>query len=388
MKSVFDSRRNTTVGRAGSARWGFTLVELLVVIAIIGILVALLLPAIQAAREAARRTQCKNQVKQMGLACLLHVDTHGFFPSGGWGTLYVADPSRGYGKDQPGSFYYSVFSYLENNALRDLGRGTTVGTAEWRDAITKLVATPIDVFNCPSRRPARLYPSTWGALAPELNFLYANAKQVAKGDYAANAGDSAMNATENAFGFFLDAPKSYADAASPLAFKNRFADTTAEFLNGARNPAYMTGVICFHSVVKPAQITDGTSKTYLIGEKFLSPIGYDDNSALPNHASAGDNKSLYAGYEEDNERIAYNEEAGQSTSPNKPEFFQPGQDTNDGDAVEWQNIVAFGSAHPGGLNMSFCDGSVQTLSYDIDPLVHRWMANRFDGHITNGDGAF
>ena len=81
-------KRTTIVHR------GFTLVELLVVIAIIAMLVVLLLPAVQAARESAHRTQCMNNLRQLGLGVLLHLETHGHFPSGGWGHAWVGLPGR------------------------------------------------------------------------------------------------------------------------------------------------------------------------------------------------------------------------------------------------------------------------------------------------------
>lgn len=82
-------------------------------IAIIGVLVGLLLPAIQAAREAARRAECKNRLKQMGLAALNLEGTHKHFPTGGWGWRYAGDPDRGYSSKQPGGWYYGILAHTE-----------------------------------------------------------------------------------------------------------------------------------------------------------------------------------------------------------------------------------------------------------------------------------
>ncbi|MEN1679300.1 MAG: DUF1559 domain-containing protein [Planctomycetota bacterium] len=363
--------------RTGTKDRGFTLVELLVVIAIIGILIALLLPAVQSAREAARRTQCKNQLKQMALASLLHEDTHKHFPSGGWGGRFFADPTRGYGKDQPGGWYYSVFSYLEANALRDLGRGAAPGSNEWQTAILQLVASPVPSFNCPSRREGKIGVMTG---TPAEDFTFLRDQPIAVGDYAGNSGDSFKHAVAG-FGNVIAAPSNYAEAAS-----FDWPNTTTQFKPGRRgattqNEDFQSGVIGFRSEIKIGQIPDGTTNTYLIGEKYVPTDAYDNNTNVTNIARFGDNQSLYAGYEWDNQRTAWQPGIADYYSPHATDAdWQPARD-EPSTRSPGRAVVAFGSAHDGGLNMSFCDGSVRTLSYDVDQNVHRFQANRIDGQV-------
>ena len=131
---------------------GFTLVELLVVIAIIGILIALLLPAIQAAREAGRRAQCKNNLKQIGLASMNHLDTQKFYPTCGWGYHWTGDPDRGYGTQQPGGWLFNLLPYLDQAVVHDMARGLPAGSTAKYQMLARMNGTTIATYNCPSRR--------------------------------------------------------------------------------------------------------------------------------------------------------------------------------------------------------------------------------------------
>jgi prepilin-type N-terminal cleavage/methylation domain-containing protein/prepilin-type processing-associated H-X9-DG protein len=140
--------------RAPHARRAFTLVELLVVIAIIGILVALLLPAIQAAREAARRTQCKNNLRQIGVAMHTFHDAQRKFPMGGleW---------RPFGNTTKRQLAWSLFllPYVEEqNLFKSIDCTKTFDHADNAAA----AATVLNVYLCPSSRRTEQLPEGRG----------------------------------------------------------------------------------------------------------------------------------------------------------------------------------------------------------------------------------
>ena len=336
--------------------------ELLVVIAIIGILVALLLPAIQAAREAARRTQCKNNLKQLGLAAHLFHDTHKFLPSAGWGDHWVGCPDMGMGETQPGGWAYQLLGHIEETARAGIGQGFRCGDANSRAAIGKMVATAVPTFYCPTRRAAESYP--W-ANQNAKNF---DAPPLAgKSDYAANLGDVILR------GLKAVGPETLAEGLD----RNRVWEASGQkFVNDVRVvsnncPTGHTGVIFQRSTVSFNEIVDGTTQTYLFGEKNLQDEYYTTGDAL------NDDQSMYSGHDKDNLRSTFVQVLASGTvggHPPAPDIDTPNQDDN---RYQW----AFGGPHSGGWQVVFCDGSVHFLSYEMDPMIHRWLGNRRDGNV-------
>lgn len=330
-------------------RNAFTLVELLVVIAIIGVLVALLLPAVQAAREAARRNQCKNNLKQLGLATLNHELTHGHFPTSGWGWRWQGDSNRGYSEDQPGGWSFNLLAYIEQPAVRDLVRGISASDrAEFAAAMLRVVQTPIAVFTCPSRRSPGLYPLERNEyLAANLTTCRVPDCQVARTDYAGNAGNGQKAGVTGP-----------ADAGAAANFTGWVTD-------------FHNGVTYQRSRVRIAQITDGTTKTALIGEKYVHVDRIEDGSDW------GDDQNIFVGHDLDNLRYT----GSRNASTNVARAYLPIPDTsrstdfddtslNLDDPSFVDKYPAFGSSHAGAMNMAFCDGSVQSIQYDIDPSVY------------------
>jgi prepilin-type N-terminal cleavage/methylation domain-containing protein len=317
---------------------GFTLVELLVVIAIIAILVALLLPAVNAAREAARRTQCTNHLKQIGLGMINHADTQRFFPTGGWGGAWIGDPDRGFGREQPGGWIFTILPFVEEQATWEIGKGVTSPTEKNR-LLGGRCSQPISIMNCPSRRPAAAFPNT-------LLFTPRNGRFNpfhARADYAANAGGLYPN-VEDMPPFCGGGPNNV-----PAARTFRFPALTR-----------YTGITHCGSTVRTKHIADGLSKTYAAGERYIDPRHYLDGSLHSN------DWSMYVGSQDDILRVTYYRATSNRGTP-------PTQDTP-GLSLD----VNFGGPHPGGCLFVLCDGSVQSIAYDIDLLLHWQNGNRAD----------
>ena len=321
----------------GSLR-GFTLVELLVVITIIGILVAMLLPAVNSAREAGRNVQCKNNLKQMGEACLAHEEAQGIFPTGGWGYFWVGDPDCGYGSQQPGGWVYNILPYAEQNALHDLGRYGSNSVKQ--QTILQLVASPLSFTNCPTRRRPALFPKTWnngndpvaynsGGVTAPYGFL------MARTDYAACSGGGGVQ--------YGTGPRSSSAADQAAYFGTRI---TTNFQTYA-------GISFEQSTIRKDDITDGLSQTVMLGEKYLGVNLYGTG------LDGADNENQFVGFDNDIHRAT-------SEVPKQDRWG-----LGDG--------FGFGSAHANASNFALCDGSVITISYFVDAETFRRLGTRSEG---------
>lgn len=316
-------------------RSAFTLIELLVVIAIIAILVALLLPAVQKVREASNRTRCQNNLKQIGLGMHNHHTANGHLPTGGWGWVWIGVPTRGYGKEQPGGWLYNMLPYVEQQAAHDRGSGLT--GAAFTAEVQGVVQTTVPQFNCPTRRNGGPYPNAAGytvysadAAGTTVTFVPAT---MARTDYAANCGNVGYNELGGGPG--------------------SLSGGTDSFFNSGNYANHLTcnGVIYLRSTIKFKQITRGTSQTYLVGERYLNPDAYFTGT------DAADNESMYVGMDND---IFRSSAAG-----------APRQDQKGGGFT-----TLYGSAHSGGINMLYCDGSVRVINYDVNPTVFAVSGDR------------
>lgn len=324
---------------------GFSLVEFLVVLFIIGVLVAVLLPAVQAVREAGRNSDCQNRLRQIGLALQSHHAVQNHFPYGGWGHEWVGVPGRGSGRRQPGSWIYGILPLLEEGSLHKLGLGLAGAAAD--AAYSTRLSTPLPLFTCPTKRPCNAWPIDDAFAYVRSPQPFGNVNQVARADYAINAGTSLVVRESG--------PTDLVEGDSKEFWRNREVHQ-------------FTGICHLHIGVNIASIDDGTSNTYLVGEKYLHVDRYEDGT------SPGDNESLYSGYCSDlhrftgiTKRLAFNLDP-----------YAPPLKDDQSDGVDPPADIRFGSAHPNGFNMVYCDGSVRHLDFQIDADIHLRSGDRHD----------
>ena len=283
---------------------GFTLVELLVVIAIIGILVALLLPAVQSSRESARNIQCRNHLKQLGLAAHNYHTSHRKFPGSAGEDLNALGQVNRVPNYQPSTVRRMGVSWLAQSMpfMEETAAAETVTNWRWEDgrpisnpALQAAVTTAVANLYCPTRRAPIAYP-----LLYEYSAFYGT--EAGRTDYAMNGGPTRL--------------------------------VSGVWIGGRR--------------VGAKDIIDGLSNTVYAGEKAMQVEKYETGGDF------GDFSPIWG-------RTGF-DQFGEVNSYVRVGNYLPFRDR----AGECEAAChAFGSAHQGSWNAVLCDGSVRTMLYDM-----------------------
>jgi prepilin-type N-terminal cleavage/methylation domain-containing protein len=343
----------------------FTLVELLVVIAIIGILVALLLPAIQAAREAARRGGCANNLKNLGLAALNHHDTQKHFPvSQGYANIPWNNEAPQSTNQPCVGWILNTLPQLEEQSLYDQfktagafegnyqsGRcrvpGPNLGLASNKNGVAApdLMKTQLSVLQCPSDASVRLLSTQ------QWEFNNCN---VSLTSYKGVMDDSFVN--ELGGGTWKnDDPKEFQSG--------NYTEPVPGGWTTQRDCSRDTrcrGIFfrqSFQRPVKISTVTDGTSKTFMIGEDVPE---YNWHSA-----------AFYS-----------NGDWGSCNTPLNYGFSYPDPAIFAHDV--WADAQGFRSRHPGGVQFCEADGSVRFVTDSVDNVLYRTSCTRNGNELVPG----
>ncbi len=334
-------------------RFGFTLVELLVVIAIIGILVGLLLPAVQAAREAARRMQCSNNLKQIGLATHMYMDTYAQkLPAGSWhGTM--------------GTWLVSLLPFVEQTALKNLYQNHggvesfRTGGARYGAAVNLPVTTrQLSVYTCPSDRVTA---------APNI------ISGITFHNYVANYGNTTRGRL-SPYGVNADGSPNVYGGAPFIEYINANTGGWANY-----HSFIHTDLSKLKYVVKLGEITDGTTNTLAFSECVQGTGG--DLSGFAWWGGGAHFETLLP------PNTAQPDVVEQSCANPPTDKLNPPCVVR---AAASGNVVTTGaethaarSRHVGGVQSVMCDGSVQFISSSIDLFTWRALGSAAGGEVAS-----
>ena len=300
-------------------RLGFTLIELLVVIAIIAVLIALLLPAVQSAREAARRAQCTNNLKQLALAALNYESANGTLPPAACSSI---DYAKGltYYRDNFSSFV-RLLPFTEQAPMYNaVNFNMTYANIENRTVAGVQLSTLV----CPSDT---------------------------------NTNPQMMN-TANGFGSNYDG---ITPTTTSLAYYSSYSGSQGTFWSnyylgakgGTQVQTQQNGAIIIDGRVTIASITDGTSNTFVYGEKAHGYFAKYDTKYQ--YCDTVWSSGLY-----------FDTMFTTTYPPNLPTSSTPGLFLTGAITYSYYYATDATSYHPGGLNFAMCDGSVRFIKNTIN----------------------